>query len=293
MSYYTYIHASPDGEVFYVGKGTGRRVYSMRDRSWIWRERFNQFDGITMKIVSRFETEDAAFQHEQELVRYYKDKGCDLVNLTEGGAGPNGYYQSPETRAKKSALLRGYKHQQVTCPHCNEIGGGTSMYRWHFNNCTGSAFKFKARATLNGERVYLGKFATKEEADAVVAKFYEEHPKPKIYRKISEITRKKMSDAQKGHPGSAWTKEAKQRMAEIRKGDKNPFFGHKHTQNTRDIIGSKGKGRQGYWAGKSFSSEHLAKLKIDRTCPHCGVKGSGSAMNRWHMDNCKFKSEAA
>ena len=38
MIYYNYIHATADGVVFYVGKGSGRRVYSMRDRSWEWYE---------------------------------------------------------------------------------------------------------------------------------------------------------------------------------------------------------------------------------------------------------------
>lgn len=27
--------------------------------------------------------------------------------------------------------------------------------------------------------------------------------------------------------------------------------------------------------------------QIERTCPHCGKVGYGSAMKRWHMDNCK------
>lgn len=172
MRYYTYIHATPDGEVFYVGKGTGRRVYEMSSRSWIWRERFNQLDGITMKIVSRFENEADAFKHEMQLVKYYKDKGCDLVNLTEGGQGAIGYYQSPITRAKRSAIIRGYKHKQITCPNCGLTGGETSMKRWHFDKCQGIPNKYKARVTINGERIYLGKYPTKEAADAVAAEYY-------------------------------------------------------------------------------------------------------------------------
>lgn len=295
MTYYTYLHSAPDGEVFYVGKGKEHRAYSMSDRSWIWRERFNKLDGITIKIVKHFEAEQEAFDHEQELVRFYKDKGCDLVNLTEGGKGVYGYRQSPETRAKKSALMRGYKFPVLTCPNCGQKGGGTSMKRWHFDNCTGPTKYFKARATLNGERIHLGKFATKEEAKAVVDAFYREHPRPNVWkgRKHSEASRQKMSEVHKGQPGSVWSEEAKKKMAEKRMGDKNPFYGRKHTEETRKIITEKNIGREGYWIGKKFSDDHLAKLKINRTCPHCGVKGSGSAMNRYHMDNCKFKAEAA
>jgi CRISPR/Cas system-associated protein Cas10 (large subunit of type III CRISPR-Cas system) len=82
-------------------------------------------------------------------------------------------------------------------------------------------------------------------------------------------------------------------MAEKRMGDKNPFYGRKHTEETRKIITEKNIGREGYWIGKKFSDDHLAKMKINRTCPHCDKSGSGSAMNRYHMDNCKFKAEAA
>ena len=295
MMYYTYIHADPNGDVFYVGKGVGRRMYSMKDRSWYWRERFNQLDGITIKIVKRFETEQEAFVHEQELVAFYKEKGCNLVNLTNGGKGANGYTFTEARKKLISQKMRGYVYERVTCPHCNETGGKTSMMRWHFDNCTGPTKRFKARATIDGQRIDLGRFVTKEEAKAAAAAFYAKNPKksPLMGYKHSEATRKRMSEAHKGQPGSVWSEEAKKKLSEKHKGDNNPFYGRKHTEETRRIIVEKNLGREGYWTGKKFSDDHVAKLKIDRTCPHCGVKGSGSAMNRWHMDNCKFKAEAA
>ena len=27
--------------------------------------------------------------------------------------------------------------------------------------------------------------------------------------------------------------------------------------------------------------------KIKKTCPHCGIVGSGPSMQRWHFKNCK------
>lgn len=78
-----------------------------------------------------------------------------------------GKKQSEESKMKKSLACTGYKHIQVTCPHCNTVGGETSMKRWHFDNCTG-AKKFRARVTINGKRIHLGRFATKADADAAV-----------------------------------------------------------------------------------------------------------------------------
>lgn len=31
--------------------------------------------------------------------------------------------------------LRGRKHKEVTCPHCNKVGGFVAMERWHFERC--------------------------------------------------------------------------------------------------------------------------------------------------------------
>jgi len=162
--FYTYAHYTPKGEIFYIGKGKEDRAYSTRDRGYLWRERVAEARGITIEILADWKTEEEAFSHEQLLIDCFKDMGADLVNQTDGGSGPKGYKQSPETRAKKSLLLNGYKHKIVTCPHCGTSGGNTSIHRWHFNNCTGPKKQFKARITVDGKRIHLGYFATKEEA---------------------------------------------------------------------------------------------------------------------------------
>lgn len=41
---------------------------------------------------------------------------------------------SDETKQKMSISRKGKKQKLLTCPHCNKQGG-TTMYRWHFNNC--------------------------------------------------------------------------------------------------------------------------------------------------------------
>ena len=177
LIYYTYIHANQDGVVFYVGKGSGRRVYSMKDRSWEWYEEMQKHDGLLMKIVARFDNEQDAFTHEQELINEYKSKGFKLVNKNDGGAGPNGYVVTEERKKLLSDLLTGYKHKQVTCPHCNTTGGETSMKRWHFDKCKG-AKKFKARVSIDGKRISLGRFATQQEVVSVCISAYNKANKP-------------------------------------------------------------------------------------------------------------------
>jgi hypothetical protein len=88
-----------------------------------------------------------------------------------------GRKQSEESKLKKSLVLRGYKHKTLTCPKCGKSGGEPSLKRWHFDRCTGT-HEFRARATLDGKRVNLGRFSTKEEADNAIIAFYNSVNKP-------------------------------------------------------------------------------------------------------------------
>ena len=38
-------------------------------------------------------------------------------------------------RKSQSLSQSGKIHEKITCPHCNIIGGGGSMKRWHLDNC--------------------------------------------------------------------------------------------------------------------------------------------------------------
>lgn len=172
MIYYTYTHSTPEGVVFYVGKGHENRAYSYRDRGWAWKEAVAKAKGILIKIEAEWATEQEAFEHEIFLIKHHKELGAKLVNLTEGGLGPLGFKQSEKTRALKKEKMTGYVYNIITCPHCNTTGGETSMKRWHFDNCTGSK-EFRSRITVLGKRIYLGYFATKEMATSVAKEFYD------------------------------------------------------------------------------------------------------------------------
>ncbi|CAB4155853.1 hypothetical protein UFOVP1417_64 [uncultured Caudovirales phage] len=170
MRYYVYTHAIPNGSVFYVGKGQRGRAFSNYKRSPAWRGIVDQYAGLTIHIVSYYETEKEAYAAEKMLIKKYRNMGARLVNIADGGPGPLGYVQSESARLKKQIQMTGYKHKTITCPHCNLSGGETSMKRWHFEKCTGLKM-FKARATINGKRVFLGNYATKEDANNIAEKF--------------------------------------------------------------------------------------------------------------------------
>ena len=106
-----------------------------------------------------------------QLIREYRELGYTLINKSSGGRGPLDYCQSENTRNIKSKKMTGYKYKLITCPHCDQTGGETSMKRWHFDNCTGNK-SHKARVTINGTRFIIGKYGSIEEAKIAEEAYY-------------------------------------------------------------------------------------------------------------------------
>ena len=178
LMYYTYAHYTPKGDLFYIGKGVDDRAFSFGDRSHAWKRAIKENKGVTIEILANWNTEEEAYNHEKLLIDCFTDMGHKLVNQTKGGKGAYGIVFTEERKQYLSQKLTGIKHKTVTCPHCGTSGGATSIYRWHFDNCTGKKGKFKARVTYNNKRIYLGKFATKEEATQKCIDFYASVNKP-------------------------------------------------------------------------------------------------------------------
>lgn len=81
------------------------------------------------------------------------------------------YYTYIHATPDGEVFYVGIGHAIVTCPICGTSGGATSMYRWHFDKCKGAKI-FKARVTVNGKRLFLGNYATKEDSDKVILSYY-------------------------------------------------------------------------------------------------------------------------
>ena len=171
MNFYTYAHYTNNGEVFYIGKGIKDRAYSFNDRSHSWKRAVKDSKGLKIEILAYWDTEQEAFEHEKVLIECFTDLKHPLVNKTKGGKGAYGVVFSENRKQLLKDKLTGFKHKQITCPHCKKTGGETSMKRWHFDKCRGTR-PFKARVSYNGTRIYLGYFSTKQEAKQKCIDFY-------------------------------------------------------------------------------------------------------------------------
>lgn len=114
-SYYVYLHRkATTGDVFYVGKGTGRRAYEKRLRSTYWKKVANKH-GLVVELYMTDLQEWYALELEASLVDYYgrRDNGTgQLVNLCDGGAAST--YLSDEAREKIRRSRLGKKASDTT-----------------------------------------------------------------------------------------------------------------------------------------------------------------------------------
>jgi hypothetical protein len=105
--FFVYLHTKLDtGEVFYVGKGEGRRYLSRCGRS-AWWKRTVEKHGLKSEIIERFTDEADAFALERYLIASYRALGARLLNMTDGGDGATGRPMSIEHRRRISEAQRG------------------------------------------------------------------------------------------------------------------------------------------------------------------------------------------
>jgi len=109
--FYTYVHRRADtGEVFYIGKGSGKRYAATQGRSTFWK-RIVAKHGIAIELIAYFFDEAAAFDHECMLIAEYRAGGVMLSNLTDGGDGASGKVMSEEAKRLISIANKGRKRE--------------------------------------------------------------------------------------------------------------------------------------------------------------------------------------
>jgi hypothetical protein len=114
MYYYTYAHTRPDtGAIFYVGKGSHKRAYSLEDRNLHWKAIVKKNKGLFgVKILNWFNNEEDAYAAEIWQIAAWSTS-CSLVNKTPGGDAPpillgdKNPMRRPEVKAKHRILQKG------------------------------------------------------------------------------------------------------------------------------------------------------------------------------------------
>jgi len=88
--FYTYAHYTPEGRLFYIGKGGIERAKSLKGRNIFWRRVVKKHGKPTVQLLARWDTNEEACDHEIVLIQCFRDLGHELCNLTGGGEGSYG-----------------------------------------------------------------------------------------------------------------------------------------------------------------------------------------------------------
>lgn len=86
----------------------------------------------------------------------------------------------------------------------------------------------------------------------------------------------------KGKVFGAMSNETKAKISLAKKG-------HRHKPEIEQLVT---QNLVKYGKATQFKKGEIPLVnKIEHTCQHCGKKGKGMIMKRWHLDNCKFKEQ--
>ena len=216
MHYYTYAYLREDRTPYYIGKGTGKRIYSTNKRIKPPK------DKSRIIYLKQNLTEEEAFKHEIYMIDVFgrKDLGTGILhNRTDGGEGASGSIRSDEhkrkisdanknpseeTRIKIGAANKGKTRSEETIKKMREASKNPSeetrkkMSEAHKGKTLSEETRKKLSEVHKGNTYCLGKT-------------------------LSEETRRKIGDASKGRThmkGKTLSEETRKKLSEVRKGKK-------------------------------------------------------------------------
>tara|TARA_R110000868_G_scaffold377804_2_gene643175 strand:+ start:1164 stop:1760 length:597 start_codon:yes stop_codon:yes gene_type:complete len=103
--FYTYAYLRKDKTPYYIGKGSGMRIYDKKGRHCV-----KPKDKSRIIFLKQNLTEEESFKHEKYMIAVFGriDLGTGILhNKTDGGDGSSGAVRSEETRRKLSETKTG------------------------------------------------------------------------------------------------------------------------------------------------------------------------------------------
>ena len=88
-------------EIFYVGKGCGKRYKTTRDRNKLFIDTIQKYN-CDSRIIKYFQNEKDAFEYETKRINELKSQGLCKCNIHSGGAGGSSKYWTDQLRQEYS-----------------------------------------------------------------------------------------------------------------------------------------------------------------------------------------------
>lgn len=213
--FYVYEHWRLDrDECFYVGKGSGTRAYSVKYRNRHHKAIIAKLGRIgsamEVRIVASGLSEVDAFAIEIERIKFWRESGCDLTNIADGGTGISGYKWQKESREKLSQSQRGrpaHNKGKKSSPETIEKIKAANAIRW-----ADPEERRKASERQKGKTPSKGKIRSPETCAKISAAHKERYKDPAEREKAARGRKgkappnkgKEMSYAQREKLKQAW-----------------------------------------------------------------------------------------
>ena len=172
-NFYVYIHKTFDlDQIFYVGKGKERRAWERRSRNKYW-QNIEQKHGFKVEIVKNNLEESEALRLEVDLIERYRPK----ANFTKGGQRTSGFKHDPKM---------GVHRNQLTRDRNKSLNFKEKLSKAQIEAQNRPEVKDKIRISRQTLRARINSG---------------EIPNPWIGRSVSQETKNKISESQKGPKG--------------------------------------------------------------------------------------------
>ena len=217
--FYTYAYLREDRTPYYIGKGTGKRIYSKQ--KYIKPPK----DKSRIIFLKQNLTEEEAFKHEIYMIAVFgrKDLGTGILrNKTDGGDGVSGYVCSEETKRKISESNKGKTASEETRRKISEAHKG----RTHSEESRikmSEAQKGKPVSEKTKRKISEARKGKTSNRKGVILSEETKRNMSESHKNPSEETRKKIGEAQKGNTnmlGKTHSEETKRKIGEVTKNTK-------------------------------------------------------------------------
>lgn len=157
--YVVYAHLDPDTkEIVYIGKGNIKRPYdlSLRNRygkhkEWLLKLKKEDKKPI-VKILYRNLDNETAFNVERKTIKEMRERGNELLNITEGGKGCFGRKMSEKTKVKLIEINKNRVPPMLGKKHSSKTKKIMVLKRLEFINKDRDGFTKKVSKWMSGEK---------------------------------------------------------------------------------------------------------------------------------------------